>query len=162
MNRHYAQTKLNHKSSRSHTIFRIVVKSLTNHFISKYRKFQATQTNTGLINNVNNGDLINSLSKQNGDNIEGAVITEAELNFIDLAGSEKISNHTQTDDVQKGGPECQPINLLANSKTAKQRVKEGVHINKSLFFLTQVIMMRSEGKDTHIPYRNSPLTKILK
>ena len=42
------------------------------------------------------------------------------------------------------------------------RVKEGQHINKSLFFLTQVIAMRAEGSKDHIPYRNSPLTKILK
>ena len=45
----------------------------------------------------------------------------------------------------------------------KERVKEGQYINKSLFFLTQVISLKSEGKaDTHIPYRNSPLTKILR
>src|SRR3569833_3042127 len=42
------------------------------------------------------------------------------------------------------------------------RVKEGQHINKSLFFLTQVIALKSEGKKDHIPYRNSPLTKILR
>ena len=44
----------------------------------------------------------------------------------------------------------------------QQRVKEGQHINKSLFFLTQVISMKAEGKKDHIPYRNSPLTKILR
>jgi centromeric protein E len=49
------------------------------------------------------------------------------------------------------------------------RVKEGQHINKSLFFLTQVIALKAEaGKkgsqssENHIPYRNSPLTKILR
>ena len=42
------------------------------------------------------------------------------------------------------------------------RIKEGQHINKSLFFLTQVIAMKAEGSRDHIPYRNSPLTKILK
>lgn len=42
------------------------------------------------------------------------------------------------------------------------RVKEGQHINKSLFFLTQVIALKAEGKMEHIPYRNSPLTKILR
>lgn len=31
-----------------------------------------------------------------------------------------------------------------------------------MFFLTQVIQMRAEDKPDHIPYRNSPLTKILK
>ena len=67
------------------------------------------------------------------------------------------------------------------------RVKEGQHINKSLFFLTQVIALKAEmnnkkptttpgqqtsggattagsqpSADAHIPYRNSPLTKILR
>ncbi len=53
------------------------------------------------------------------------------------------------------------------------RVKEGQHINKSLFFLTQVIALKAEmnnkknatsqpSSDAHIPYRNSPLTKILR
>ncbi len=47
-------------------------------------------------------------------------------------------------------------------------MKEGQHINKSLFFLTQVIALKAEAKRTnqnneaHIPYRNSPLTKILR
>jgi Kinesin motor domain len=43
------------------------------------------------------------------------------------------------------------------------RVKEGQHINKSLFFLTQVIALKAEGgRKQHIPFRNSPLTKILR
>ena len=41
-------------------------------------------------------------------------------------------------------------------------MREGKHINKSLFFLTQVISMKSEGGRDHIPFRNSPLTKILR
>lgn len=43
------------------------------------------------------------------------------------------------------------------------RIKETKHINKSLFFLTQVISMLSKSSSSkHIPYRNSTLTKILK
>jgi len=33
LNRHYAQTKLNHSSSRSHTMFRLQVQSITNNFL---------------------------------------------------------------------------------------------------------------------------------
>ena len=47
-------------------------------------------------------------------------------------------------------------------KLKEDRVKEGKSINRSLFFLTQVITMRAEGRTDHVPYRNSPLTKILK
>ena len=46
------------------------------------------------------------------------------------------------------------------------RVKEGQHINKSIFFLTQVIALKADFNsrkgEQHIPYRNSPLTKILR
>ena len=43
------------------------------------------------------------------------------------------------------------------------RINESKSINKSLFFLTQVIDMKSKQlKSSHIPYRNSVLTKILK
>lgn len=41
-------------------------------------------------------------------------------------------------------------------------MKEGKYINKSLFFLTQVINRKASGDSSHIPYRNASLTKILK
>ena len=37
-NRHYARTYMNHVSSRSHTIFRLSVTSITNKLIRTYRK----------------------------------------------------------------------------------------------------------------------------
>ena len=37
MNRHYAETFMNHSSSRSHCIFRLSIKALTNSFIKEYR-----------------------------------------------------------------------------------------------------------------------------
>lgn len=46
--------------------------------------------------------------------------------------------------------------------TSALRKKEGLNINKSLFYLTQVIHLLSQRSQTHIPFRNSSLTKILK
>jgi hypothetical protein len=40
-NRHYAQTSMNHHSSRSHTIFRLTIQSVTNNFIRNYKKEQS-------------------------------------------------------------------------------------------------------------------------
>lgn len=117
INRHYARTIMNHSSSRSHTIFRVYIQSLVSSWNSK-------------------GEA----------GASPAYVTESWFNFVDLAGSEKVSNHDQ----------------LEESIKAEMRVKEGKHINKSLFFLTQVIKLKSEGKKTHIPFRNSPLTKILR
>ncbi|EAS00562.2 kinesin motor catalytic domain protein (macronuclear) [Tetrahymena thermophila SB210] len=87
-------------------------------------------------------------------------ITESILNFVDLAGSEKISIHHTNSKSSN--------NLIAGNNSnvnsqLKERQIESKTINKSLFFLTQVISLKSQGKqESHIPYRNSPLTKILR
>ena len=63
------------------------------------------------------------------------------LNLVDLAGSERAK--------QTGA--------------AGQRFKESQNINLSLMHLGKVISLLSEAKAaTHIPYRNSKLTRILK
>lgn len=82
----------------------------------------------------------------------------AVLNFVDLAGSEKASIHETLSNHSKS-PHRQ-------SQVAHDRVREGQYINRSLFFLTQVINLKASLTSGHdeqyIPYRNSPLTKILK
>ena len=71
-NRHYAATSMNHQSSRSHTIFRL---------------------------------MIQNIGKEDDDpNTTFSYVKESILNFIDLAGSEKVSNHTNYQDtVSKTG-----------------------------------------------------------
>ena len=127
-NRHYAATSMNHQSSRSHTIFRIFIQNTENLYASR---------------DLDDGSF--------------SVVKESVLNFIDLAGSEKVSNHHNSKYERNG----QMSESMINS-TIQDRVNEGKHINKSLFFLTQVISMKAKGKNEHIPYRNSPLTKILR
>jgi len=60
------------------------------------------------------------------------------LNFVDLAGSEKVSNHynyvnEDNEHDEQGNEEVM----------VKNRVMEGKHINSSLFFLTLVIQLKS-------------------
>jgi len=106
--RHIGQTNMNEHSSRSHTIFRMIIES----------------------REKNNNNEANNNS----------AIKVSHLNLVDLAGSERVS--------QIDGD--------------AQQVKEGVHINLSLFTLGVVIAKLSEGNDnTHIPYRDSKLTRIL-
>lgn len=88
-NRHYAETQLNHCSSRSHTLFRLHLQTQ-----------QKSPTNS-----------------------DTYIHTSNFLNFVDLAGSEKISNYFGNNSCFNQG----------------QRLKEGLSINKSLFYLTQVI-----------------------
>ena len=82
-------------------------------------------------------------------------VFEGICNFVDLAGSEKLS----------GMLEDKKSNARSKGKDTKsisERLQESKHINKSLFFLTQIIYMKSRNTKAFIPYRNSSLTKILK
>lgn len=61
------------------------------------------------------------------------------LNLVDLAGSERLYDHDMKQDIHD----------------------ETAHINKSLFTLSLVINKLAEGNASHIPYRDSKLTRIL-
>ncbi|KAK1357633.1 kinesin-like protein KIN-7G [Heracleum sosnowskyi] len=63
----------------------------------------------------------------------------ASVNFVDLAGSERASQ----------------------SLSAGTRLKEGCHINRSLLTLGTVIRKLSKGRNSHVPFRDSKLTRIL-
>ncbi|XP_021619419.1 kinesin-like protein KIN-7K, chloroplastic isoform X2 [Manihot esculenta] len=72
-----------------------------------------------------------------GENSEGAV-NLSQLNLIDLAGSES-----------------------SKAETTGGRWKEGSYINKSLLTLGTVISKLTDGRASHIPYRDSKLTRLL-
>lgn len=63
----------------------------------------------------------------------------ASVNFVDLAGSERASQ----------------------AMSAGARLKEGCHINRSLLTLGTVIRKLSKGRQGHVNYRDSKLTRIL-
>ncbi|CAL0323727.1 unnamed protein product [Lupinus luteus] len=110
VNRHFGETNMNVRSSRSHTIFRMVIES----------------------KGKDSGSSDDSSIKD--------IVRVSVLNLVDLAGSERIAK-TGADGV---------------------RLKEGKSINKSLMILGNVINKLSDGsKQSHIPYRDSKLTRIL-
>uniref|UniRef100_A0A453C0I8 Kinesin motor domain-containing protein n=1 Tax=Aegilops tauschii subsp. strangulata TaxID=200361 RepID=A0A453C0I8_AEGTS len=49
----------------------------------------------------------------------------------------------------------------SKTETTGLRRKEGSYINKSLLTLGTVIAKLTDGKATHIPYRDSKLTRLL-
>jgi centromeric protein E len=111
--RHVGETNMNAESSRSHTIFRMVVESRA-----------VGENASGSANGAHDAVLV------------------ATLNLVDLAGSERVL------------------------KTGAEgiRMKEGANINKSLLNLGIVINKLTEGaegKGSHIPFRDSKLTRIL-
>ncbi|KAG0239555.1 NADH-ubiquinone oxidoreductase chain 1 [Mortierella sp. GBA43] len=65
-----------------------------------------------------------------------SAVRVSQLNLIDLAGSEKASSDAE-------------------------RRKEGAYINKSLLTLGTVISRLTDDKGSHIPFRDSKLTRIL-
>ncbi|XP_011039483.1 PREDICTED: kinesin-like protein FLA10 [Populus euphratica] len=101
--RHVGSTNFNLISSRSHTIFTLIIES------SLY-----------------------------GENSEREAVNLSQLNLIDLAGSES-----------------------SKAETTGLRRKEGSYINKSLLTLGTVISKLTDGRATHIPYRDSKLTRLL-
>jgi kinesin family protein 6/9 len=71
------------------------------------------------------------------------VIRKSKLNLVDLAGSERVSR----------------------TKIDGQILKEAKHINLSLHYLEQVIIALHEqslNQRTHIPFRNSLMTLVLR
>ncbi|XP_077231157.1 kinesin-like protein KIN-7D, mitochondrial isoform X2 [Tasmannia lanceolata] len=99
--RHVGSNNFNLFSSRSHTIFTLMVES-----------------------------------SAHGDEYDGVIFSQ--LNLIDLAGSES-----------------------SKTETTGLRRKEGSYINKSLLTLGTVIGKLSDGKASHVPYRDSKLTRLL-
>ncbi|KAL9262037.1 Kinesin-like protein [Drosera capensis] len=73
-----------------------------------------------------------------GEDNEGEAVNLSQLHLIDLAGSES-----------------------SKAETVGVRRKEGAYINKSLLTLGTVISKLTEGRSTHIPFRNSKLTRLL-
>ncbi|KAI3989119.1 hypothetical protein MKX01_033155 [Papaver californicum] len=70
---------------------------------------------------------------------DNSTTLSATVNFVDLAGSERASQ----------------------ALSAGTRLKEGCHINRSLLTLGTVIRKLSKGRNGHVPYRDSKLTRIL-
>ena len=114
--RHFGNTAMNDQSSRSHTIFRIMIESI-------------------------DGSIAKQMVEEEDFDIytTNSEVLFSTLNLVDLAGSERVL-YTQAQG---------------------DRLREGGHINKSLLTLGNVIAKLSEGNSSHIPYRDSKLTRIL-
>eukprot|EP01124_Arcella_intermedia_P025828 TRINITY_DN4706_c0_g1_i9.p1 TRINITY_DN4706_c0_g1~~TRINITY_DN4706_c0_g1_i9.p1 ORF type:complete len:616 (+),score=104.72 TRINITY_DN4706_c0_g1_i9:54-1901(+) len=125
-NRHIGETAMNEKSSRSHTVFTMVIES---------RK--VPERGRMALNEIKNIQ-IGGRREGKASMIAGEDRRLAMLNLVDLAGSERIKD-TRAEGV---------------------RLAEGVSINTSLLHLGTVIQSLSE-KQSHIPFRQSKLTRIL-
>jgi len=135
--RHYRQTDIHEHSSRSHSIFRILIEN------------RVCQTKKVILDSRNDGE--NDEAGELDDQVVESQPVEKQiksygtkfsiLNIVDLAGSERLS------------------------QSGSSSVGETSHINKSLFVLTNVVYKLSEqkkGAQAFVPFRDSKLTKLLR
>ena len=92
VNRHYAKTVMNHSSSRSHTMFRFTVKAVSNTYVRDFKHRESMENEQEL-----EMSDITSMFEGKG-NSKPAFATESYLNFVDLAGSEKVSTYMDNND----------------------------------------------------------------
>lgn len=83
-------------------------------------------------------------SPDDGSGAQRRVVRRAKVNLVDLAGSEKWKPH-----------------LITAEGMSERRINEMTAINQSLSNLGNCIRALSESGRTHIPYRNSKLTRLL-
>lgn len=165
-NRATGSTDMNAKSSRSHAIFSVTLRqekwvqsgppkpsasTSSMHGTSRHPSPTPTSTRSSMISsrlsrrssNLNVRTMAGKLeSKGQNDTEEGKwVVYNSKFHFVDLAGSERLKRTAAEGD----------------------RRKEGININAGLLALGNVISALSDPskRSTHIPYRDSKLTRLL-
>mmetsp|Transcript_28848 Transcript_28848/g.51383 ORF Transcript_28848/g.51383 Transcript_28848/m.51383 type:complete len:697 (+) Transcript_28848:24-2114(+) len=132
-NRHYASTCLNHHSSRSHTIFKLNVRSLQ------------------------------VITKNTEDESFENITMESVINFVDLAGSERLSSFNSEERTLQPktfnlNSKSDSDKLAAEGKTINTSLFYLCQVINKLSE-QRIGLLKN---DAHIPFRNSNLTKILK
>lgn len=91
------------------------------------------------------------------ENLENQKKLSGKLYLVDLAGSEKVSK-TGAEGKAEFLLNCLFYSIMSFIGTVLDEAK---NINKSLSALGNVISALADGNKTHIPYRDSKLTRIL-
>ncbi|KAL1924413.1 uncharacterized protein VTP21DRAFT_7448 [Calcarisporiella thermophila] len=150
-NRQVGATDMNEKSSRSHAIFSVTLRqekwsgsgggaSIATMAANRARPSSPTP---GRLGTPRRDSLMAERASSRLSNVDDGEITviNSKFHFVDLAGSER----------------------LKRTSAVGERIKEGISINAGLLALGNVISALGDAsrKVTHIPYRDSKLTRLL-
>jgi hypothetical protein len=144
--RHTGSTNMNEQSSRSHSIFTVLVEQ---RWTSEMNSNNAKTTGSNDYYDTNVCDTTSDV-----------FYLGAKFHFVDLAGSERAGRTGNVGDRFKGNFCCFKVKILKLIN-----ILESIHINSGLLALGNVISALSSSekkKITHIPYRDSKITRILK
>eukprot|EP00559_Dactyliosolen_fragilissimus_P000038 CAMPEP_0184873500 /NCGR_PEP_ID=MMETSP0580-20130426/41875_1 /TAXON_ID=1118495 /ORGANISM="Dactyliosolen fragilissimus" /LENGTH=1028 /DNA_ID=CAMNT_0027376411 /DNA_START=133 /DNA_END=3219 /DNA_ORIENTATION=+ len=162
--RQTGSTNLNKTSSRSHSIFRLIVES-------RLRRSSRKHSNNSQQANPNMAASQTSSTDDDSKSIQSGFSSAA--SFVGSTGPVRVSTLSLVD---LAGSEC-----VKKTGSKGSRQKEGQYINKSLMTLGHVVWKLSEASQkieqaeksgiplgredmnslTHIPYRDSKLTRLL-
>ncbi|XP_077862276.1 kinesin-like protein KIF27 [Saccoglossus kowalevskii] len=129
-NRHTGTTNMNEHSSRSHSVFTVMIE-------------QRWQGSTSCVPPKTEEEEIEDVDTDSEEeNTTTTHFMSAKFHFVDLAGSERAHR----------------------TGNIGERFKESIHINSGLLALGNVISALGDTKKkiSHIPYRDSKITRILK
>jgi len=157
-NRLLSSTDMNQHSSRSHTIWQVTIRRTVQRRISPGKgkgrgKGRGGRGRAGSAASAASDSTAGMAAGSKGDHNEEeddeeeeegieSVVVQSKINLVDLAGSEKIRTH----------------DLDAMSD---RRLTELTSINASLSCLSNCIRALADSSRTHIPYRDSKLTRLL-
>lgn len=156
----FAETKMNRNSSRSHSVCQLTIERTLNknkilteatgkHGANVRESKEELAAGSSKSSEDSEVQSLADVAEENADKEDDSfskmvafdddVLIRGRIYLCDLAGSERLKK------------------TLAEG----ERLSEAQHINSSLLELGNVIQALAEGKKTHVPFRNSTLTRLL-